>query len=57
MSKERYKSYTKLPTTPESHINKVKKKIQELYQTFDNSGVPSKLDSTLTPKILTYSRK
>ena len=33
MSKERYKSYTRLPTTP------------------------SKLDSTLTPKLLTYSRK
>ena len=36
MSKERYKSYTRLPTTPESR---------------------DKLDSTLTPKLLTNSRK
>ena len=34
-----------------------KEKIQELYQTSDDSGVLSKLDSTLTPKLLTYSRK
>ena len=40
-----------------TYINKVKRKIQELYQTSDDSGVPSKLDSTLTPKLLTYSRK
>ena len=40
-----------------TYINNVKRKIQELYQTSDNSGVPSKLDSTLTPKLLTYSRK
>ena len=25
--------------------------------TSNDSGVPSKLDSTLTPKLLTYSRK
>ena len=36
MSKERYKSYTRLPTTLESR---------------------GKLDSNLTPKLLTYSRK
>ena len=36
---------------------KVKRKIQELYQTSNNSGIPSKLDLTLTPKLLTYSRK
>ena len=36
---------------------KVKRKIQELYQTSDDSGIPTKLDSTLTPKLLTYSRK
>ena len=39
MSKEGYKSYTRLPMTPESR------------------ACPSKLDSTLTPKLLTYSRK
>ena len=31
--------------------------IQELYQTFDDSEILSKLNSTLTPKLLTYSRK
>ena len=31
--------------------------MHELYQTSDDSGVPSKLDLTLTPKLLTYSRK
>ena len=40
-----------------TYINKAKRKIQELYQTSDDSGIPSKLDSTLTPKLLTYSRK
>ena len=40
-----------------TYINKVKRKIQELYQTSDDSGIPSKLDSTLTPKLLTYSKK
>ena len=40
-----------------NYINKIKRKIQELYQTSDDSGIPSKLDSTLTPKLLTYSRK
>ena len=39
------------------YINKVKRRIQELYQTSDDSGIPSKLDSTLTPKLLIYSRK
>ena len=34
-----------------------KEKIQELYQTSDDSGIPNKLDSTLTAKLLTYSRK
>ena len=40
-----------------TYIDNVKRKIQELYQTSDDSGIPSKLDSTLTPKLLTYSRK
>ena len=40
-----------------TYIDNVKIKIQELYQTFDDSGIPSKLDSTQTPKLLTYSRK
>ena len=40
-----------------TYINKVKRKIQELYKTSDDSGIPSKLDSILTPKLLTYSRK
>ena len=40
-----------------TYINKIKREIQELYQTSDDSGVPSKLDSTLTPNLLTYSRK
>ena len=39
------------------YIYKVKRRIQELYQTLDDSGIPNKLDSTLTPKLLTYSRK
>ena len=40
-----------------TYINKVERKIQELYQTSDDSEIPSKLDLTLTPKLLTYSRK
>ena len=40
-----------------TYIDNAKRKIQELYQTSDNSGIPSKLDLTLTPKLLTYSRK
>ena len=40
-----------------TYINKVKRKIHELYQTSDDSGIPSKLDSTLTPELLDYSRK
>ena len=41
----------------DNFIDNVKRKIQELYQTFDDSGIPSKLDSILTPKLLNYSRK
>ena len=40
-----------------TYIDNVKRKIQELYQNSDDSGILSKLDSTLTPKLLTYSRK
>ena len=41
----------------DNFIDNVKRKIQELYQTSEDSEIPSKLDSTLTPKLLTYSRK
>ena len=40
-----------------TYINKVKRKIQEVYQTSDASGISRKLNSTLTAKLLTYSRK
>ena len=35
-----------------TYIDNFERKIQELYQTSENSGIPSKLDSTLTPKLL-----
>ena len=35
-----------------TYIDNFKRKIQELYQTSENSRIPSKLDSTLTPKLL-----
>jgi len=40
-----------------TYIYKVNRKIQEVYQTSDDFGIPSKLDSTLTLKLLTYSGK
>ena len=56
-----YKRQRKVKVTQISkkitYIDNVKRKIQELYQTSDHSEIPSKLDSTLTPKLLTYSRK
>ena len=36
-----------------TYIDKFERRIQELYQTSDDSGIPSKLDATLTPKLLT----
>ena len=35
-----------------TYIDKFERRIQELYQTSEDSGIPSKLDSTLTPKLL-----
>ena len=35
-----------------TYIDKFESRIQELYQTSKDSGIPSKLDSTLTPKLL-----
>ena len=35
-----------------TYIDNFKRKIQELYQTSEDSGIPSKLDLTLTPKLL-----
>ena len=40
-----------------TYINNFERRIQELYQTSDDSEIPSKLDSTLIPELLTYSRK
>ena len=35
-----------------TYIDNFERRIQELYQTSENSGIPNKLDSTLTPKLL-----
>ena len=35
-----------------TYIDKFERRIQELYQTSEDSGILSKLDLTLTPKLL-----
>ena len=42
----------KVKLTQKSKEDNFERKIQELYQTSEDSGIRSKLDSTLTPKLL-----